>query len=166
MWLACLLFLLVKGGVRTMIVPGYFDIDLVAVTVAYLVAWHGDPWAGAFALGMGFLIDVLSAAPLGLFSVIYLILFLGVRLGDALFDLQSFKGQLIVVFLAVFLKKLLFIGLLNLFSLRTAVDGQVLFAFVCSAVFTALAAPAVSFGYDAAARIIEKVHPDLGEPHP
>ena len=149
-----------------MTVPGYFDIDLVAVTVAYLVAWHGDPWAGAFALSMGLLLPVRSAAVPGPFSVIYLVLFLGVRLGDALFDLQSFKGQLIVVFLAVFLKKLLFIGFLNLFSLRTAVDAQVLFAFVCSAVFNALAAPAVSFGYAAAARMIQRLRPDLGEPQP
>ncbi len=133
-----------------MIVPGYFDIDLVAVTVVYLVARQGEPWAGAFAMGMGFVIDVLSAAPLGLFSVIYLLLFLGIRVGDVLFDLQSVKGQLIVVSLSVFLKKLLFIGLLNLFAFRTTLDERVLFAFVCSAVFTAVAAPAVSLAYDAA----------------
>lgn len=140
-----------------MIVPGYFDIDLVAVTLAYLVARHGDPWAGAFAMGMGFVIDVLSAAPLGLFSVIYLLLFLGIRVGDALFDLQSVKGQLIVVSLSVFLKKLLFIGLLNLFAFRTTLDERVLFAFVCSAVFTGVAAPAVSLAYDAASTAFRRL---------
>lgn len=148
-----------------MIVPGYFDVDLVAVTVAYLVAWHGDSWAGAFALGMGLLTDVLSASPLGLFSVIHLILFLGIRIGDALFDLQSVKGQLIVVFLAVFLKKMMFIGLLNLFSLRASMDVQILFAFLCSAVFTAVAAPAVFLGFDMVGRVLRLLRSESDEPH-
>lgn len=141
-----------------MMVPGYFDVDLVAITLTYLVARRGDPWAGMFAMGMGFLIDILSAAPLGLFSVIYLLLFFGIRIGDALFDLQSVRGQLIVVSLSVFLKNLLFIGLLNLFSFRTAMDGQVLFAFVCSAVFTAVASPAVSLAYDAASSVFKRLY--------
>ncbi len=147
-----------------MVVPGYFDVDLVAITVAYLVAWHGDSWAGAFALGIGLLTDVLSAAPLGLFSVIHLILFLGIRIGDAVLDLQSVKGQLIVVLLAVFLKKLMFIGLLNLFSLRASMDAHTLFALFCSAVFTAVAAPAVFFGFDTAGRIFHMLRSDSGEP--
>ncbi len=149
-----------------MILPGYFDIDLVVVTVAYLVAWQGDSWAGVFALGMGLLIDVLSGGPMGLFTVIFLILFLGIRLGDTLFDLQTVKGQLIVVALAVFLKKLLFIGFLNLFSFRTAMNVQILFAFFCSAAFTAVASPAVSFGYDAISRVLWKLPSEPGETQP
>lgn len=147
-----------------MMMPGYFDVDLVAITVAYLIAWHGDSWAGAFALGMGLFTDVLSAAPLGLFSVIHLILFLGIRMGDALFDVQSVKGQLIVVLLAVFLKKLLFIGLLNLFSLRASMDAQILFSIFCSAVFTAVAAPAVFLGFDTVGRFFRLLRSDSGDP--
>lgn len=165
-WLTCLLFILVKGGLRTMILPGYFDVDLVVITVAYLVTWHGDSWAGAFALVMGLLIDVLSAAPLGLFSVIYLGLFFGIRLGDALVNLHSVKGQVIVVSLAVLIKKLLFIAFLRLLTLEISMDGRVLFAFFCSAVFTALAAPVVFFFFDALGRGLERFDAARGEGGP
>lgn len=149
-----------------MILPGYFDVDLVVVSVAYLVTWHGDSWAGAFALAMGLLIDVLSAAPLGLFSVIYLGLFLGIRLGDALVDLHSVKGQVIVVSIAVLIKKLLFIAFLSLLTLEVTVDGSVLFAFFCSAVFTALAAPGIFFLFDALGRLLGQAEPAQGEGGP
>ncbi|MFO7783179.1 MAG: hypothetical protein ACQET7_03415 [Thermodesulfobacteriota bacterium] len=145
---------------------GYFDVDLVAIILAYLIAWHGDSWAGIFALGTGLLTDVLSAAPLGLFSVIHLILFLGIRIGDAVLDVQSIKGQLIVVFLAVFLRKLMFIGLLNLFSLRAFLDAQILFALFCSAVFTAVAAPAVFLGFDTVGTVLRFLRSDSKEPQP
>lgn len=165
-WLVCLLFILVKGGLGTMILPGYFDVDLVVILVAYLVTWHGDSWSGAFALGMGLLIDILSSAPLGLFSVIYLGLFLGIRLGDALVDLHSVKGQVIVVSLAVLIKKLLFIAFLRLLALEIAMDGRVLFAFFCSAVFTAVAAPVVFFFFDALGRVLGRMDAAPGDGGP
>ena len=164
--LLCLLFILVKGGLRTLIMPGYFDVDLVVITAAYLVTWHAGSWAGAFALAMGLLIDVLSAAPLGLFSVIYLVLFLGIRLGAALVDLHSVKGQVIVVSLAVLIKKLLFMAFLRMLTMEVTVSGSVLFAFFCSAVFTALAAPVFFFFFDALGRVLERIHAAQGEGGP
>jgi rod shape-determining protein MreD len=151
------MFLLIKGGVEAMIHPGYFDISLVIITIAYLVTWHGDYWAGAFALMMGILIDVLSASPLGLFSVTHLILFFAIRIGDALFDLQSVRGQVIVVFLAVMLKKLLFPLFMKLLSMEVALDVSVFLAFLSSAIFTAVAAPAVFLFFDVSDRILKKV---------
>lgn len=138
-----------------MIPPGLFEISLVVITVAYFVTWYGDYWAGAFALAMGILIDILSAAPLGLFSVIHLVLFLAIRIGDALFDLQSVKGEVIVVFLAMVLQKLLFLGFINLLSLELTLDTGMLIAFLSSAVFTAIAAPALFFLYDASDRLFQ-----------
>jgi len=163
MLLVCLLFLLVKGGLSAMNAPGFFDVDLVAVTIAYIVAWYGDSWAAAFALAMGLVIAILSAAPVGLFAVIYLILFAGIRLGDALFDLQTVRGLLMVVFLSVLLAKFLFIGFLNLYGIGTKPDFVLLFSFACSAAFSAAAAPAVSFSFDAVARMLQRVHLNRGE---
>ena len=149
-----------------MTVPGYFDVDLVAVTMAYLVAWYGDSWPAAFALAMGLVIDILSAVPVGLFSVIYLILFAGIRIGDALFDLQTVRGLMIVVSLAVLLKKFLFIGFLHLYELGARLDLWLLFAFACSAAFSAVAAPAVSFCFDGVARVLQRARTDHGEEQP
>jgi hypothetical protein len=132
---------------------GYFDISLIIITVAYFVTWHGDYWAGAFALAMGVMIDVLSAAPLGLFSVIHLILFIVIRIGDALFDLQSVKGQVIVVFLAMSFRELLFLAFIKILSLELALDAGMLLAILSSAVFTAVAAPAVFFCLDTSDRV-------------
>lgn len=165
-WVLCILFVLTKGGVKTTIALEYFNLDLVAVTLAYLVAWYGDSWAGAFALGMGLLTDVFSAAPLGLFSVLYLILFLGIRAGDAVLDVMSIKGQLVVVFIAVFIKNILFVGLLNLFSLRAFMGFHALFGFFCSAFISALAAPAVFLGYDMAGRVLRLLRFGSEKPEP
>jgi len=140
-----------------MILQGYFDVSLVVITIAYFMTWHGDYWAGSFALFMGLLMDVLSAAPLGLFSVIYVLVFLGVKAGDALFDLQAFKGQTIVVFLAVLLKKFLFLGFLQLLDLEFTLGAAIIFGMICSAFFTAVAAPAVFFFYDALDRMVSRV---------
>jgi rod shape-determining protein MreD len=124
---------------------GYFDVDLIVAATAYLVAWYGDPWAGGFALGMGLLTDVFSASPLGLFTLIHLLMFLGIRAGNALFDLYSASGQMMVVAMAVSLKKLLFLLFLSLFSPGTRLEPLILLALVSSAVFSALAAPAVFY---------------------
>jgi hypothetical protein len=165
-WIACLFFIVAKGALTPLMVPGYFDVDLVAVLVAYMVARHGDSRAGGFALGMGLFTDVLSAAPLGLFSLLNLVLFLGIRLGDAFVDVGSIKGQLIIVSLAVVLKKFMFIGLLNLFSLRAAVDARILSVFLFSAVFTAMLSPAVSLGLDALGKAIGSTPPESEESQP
>lgn len=127
---------------------------------------HGDSWAGAFALGMGLFTDVLSAAPLGLFSVIHLIVFLGIKAGDAVFDLQSIKGQLIVVFAAAMLKKLLLMGLLNLFSLSASPEVRILSAFLFSAVLTTGFAPAVFLGLDKVGKLLSVVRAEPEDPQP
>ncbi len=127
---------------------------------------HGDSWAGAFALGMGLFTDVLSAAPLGLFSVIHLIVFLGIKAGDGVFDLQSIKGQLIVVFAAVMLKKLLLMGLLNLFSLSASPEVRILSAFLFSAVLTTGFAPAVFLGLDKVGKLLSVARAEPEDPQP
>jgi len=155
-YFVCLLFLIAKGSLTALSAPGYVDVDLVVVTLAYLVAWYGYSWAGVFALAMGLVIDILSAAPVGLFSVIYLILFAGIRVGYALFDLQTVRGLFIVVFLAVLLKKCMFIGFLSLHGLPAVPDPRLLIAFASSAAFSAAVAPAVAFLFDAIAKMLQK----------
>ncbi len=147
-----------------MIVTGYFDVDLVAATLAFLVAWFGDAWAGPFALGTGILLDVLSASPLGLFSVIHLLVFLGIRMGEALFDLHSARGQMMVVAMAVLLKKLLFLGFLGPFSLEAELGLQVMLAFGSSAVFTGLAAPPMFFLLESISGRLVRAGDERGEP--
>ena len=119
------------------------DVDLVTITTAYLLVFYGDTGAGIFALSLGFLIDIFSAGPLGLFTLFYLAVFLGIKFGSLLFDLLSARGQIILVTLAVLLKEILFVIFLHVFSLEMACSYSNIFTFVSSALISGVSAPIV-----------------------
>ena len=54
----CLLFVLVKGNFLNRFTFSPPDVDLVAITMAYLLVFYGPTGAGAFAFGLGLLTDI------------------------------------------------------------------------------------------------------------
>jgi len=120
-------------------------VDLVIIIMAYLLAFQGQAKAGVFSFGQGLLIDIFSAGLLGCFTFLYLIVFLGVKLGSRLLDLRSSKGLMIITFLSVLLKETVFVGLLDIFSLEVVVSPSILFSIALSALFSALVAPVVFY---------------------
>ncbi len=82
----------------------FFALDLVTIIIAYLLIYYGTAGAVIFAIGQGFLIDTFSSGLLGLFTLLYLITFLSIKLGSFFFDLYSSRGQIFLIFIAVFLK--------------------------------------------------------------
>jgi rod shape-determining protein MreD len=124
--------------------PLFFDIDLVIVITASLLARSGSAGAAIFAFGQGMLIDLLSAGFLGFFALLYVISFLCLELGARFFDLRSMQGQFILVVLVVFLKEMVLVGLLDAFAYEVVLSASLFFWFGASAFFTGLIAPVIS----------------------
>jgi hypothetical protein len=110
---------------------------------AYVLLFYGDASAGFFAFGQGLLMDTLSAAPFGLFALLYMLMFLAMKLVSGLFDLASFKGQMLILLTSALLKGVLLVLLLRVLSLETIISTTDFFALGSSAVFTGLFAPLV-----------------------
>lgn len=148
LWFASLSFVLIKGNLINYIKLSLFDVDLVIIIMTYLLVGYGETGAGVFALSQGFLIDVFSGGLLGLFTLLYLSVFLGINLGSRFFDLRSARGQIIVISLAVLLKGFLLITFLNIFPLRVHISSLALWAFAASAVCSGLIGPLVFYFFN------------------
>lgn len=127
----------------------FFDVDLVTIILAYVLVTYGGTGAGIFAFGQGLLIDVFAAGPLGLFALVYLMLFLGIHLvGSRIFDLHSPRGQVIVIGVAVFLKEIFVLIFLYISTLEIIASSSVLLAFTASAIVSGLIGPLVFYSLD------------------
>ena len=119
--------------------------DLVIIIVAYLLVFNGATGAELFALSQGLLVDVFCGGLLGLFTLSYLTVFLGMNLGSRLLDLRSARGQIIIICLAVLVKGILLFTFLNVFPLEIHVSGLVLCGFAASAACSGLLGPGVFY---------------------
>jgi hypothetical protein len=136
-----LLYVLLKGSILKRMAPEFFDLDFGTVIIGFVLISYGGTWAGLFALGQGILVDLFSVGPVGLFSFLYLVAFLSMLGGCRLFDLQSPKGQVILIFTAVCLKGVLLFLLLLAFSFEVRSYPTVLILFGASALLTGILSP-------------------------
>jgi len=143
LWMVALFFVLMKGSIMNYIGIHFFDIDLVIIIITYLLFMDAETGAGIFALSLGLLIDVYSGGPLGLFTLLYLMLFLSIHIGSGLLDIRSAKGQAIIILLAVLLKGGLLISFLHIFSLEIHISYSVFWAFAGSGVCSGLMGPLI-----------------------
>jgi len=118
-----------------------FDLDLLTILTAYLFLSFGGIQAGAFALGQGLLIDIFSSGLHGLFAFLYLSVFWGIYLGSLFFNLQTAKGQIMIVSLVIFLKNIVFLTVLSLFSNSMVLPESFLSASTISIIGTGLITP-------------------------
>lgn len=151
-----LLFVLVKGGVANQIMLGFLDLDLVTILIAYLFVNYGKTGAGFFAISQGFLIDLFSADPLGLFILLYLAIFFGFNLGCSFFDLKSPRSLLILVSFVVFLKEVLLLGLLKTFSLEIFISSTIILSSILSALLSGIIAPVLFAFFDYVDRYLKE----------
>jgi rod shape-determining protein MreD len=147
-WVAGLVFTLLKG--RLMHTVGFhsLDLDLLIVVIVYLLTRYGHTASCAFAFGQGLFIDVLSGGTRGFFTLIYLAVFWGLHFGSRFFDPESTRGQMILVALVLLLKKCLFFGLLVLFVPHVAVPRSFPIMIGGSMLITALSAPLFFMFFD------------------
>lgn len=148
LWFASLSFVLIKGNLINYVKLSLFDVDLVIIIMTYLLVVYGETEAGIFALSQGLLIDVFSGGLLGLFTLLYLSVFLSINLESRFFDLRSARGQVIVISLAILLKGVLLITFLNIFTLRIHISSLALWAFAASAACSGLIGPLVFYFFN------------------
>lgn len=122
-----------------------FDLDMVIILIVFLSVYYGETGAGIFALGQGFITDLFSGSILGLFTLIYLFVFLCVRLASRPLDLFSPGGQVVVVSMGVILKEVMMVVLLHLFSMEVSLSPVNYLSFFVSAVCSGLIAPVLFY---------------------
>jgi rod shape-determining protein MreD len=121
------------------------DADIVIITMIFLLGYQSEVGAGIFAIGQGLLIDIFSGGTWGFHTMVYLIIFLFVKIASRPFDLFSVFGQVSVIFITVLVKGFLIILLLRLFSLSGNYSFHDFLCIACSAIFSGLAAPFVFY---------------------
>ena len=138
------------------------DLDLLTIIIAYLFLFYGQTATVIFAFGQGILIDLLSGGLHGLFTFLYLCVFGGVYLGSQFFNLQHPRGQMIIVALAVLLKKVMFFMMLTVFYHRLAFSKDFLLVSGFLVVGTGLISPILFYLFDCLrADSLEDTHSSL-----
>ena len=146
--------ILVKGNVIGPVVPRYLDVDLIIVILTYLFAVYGEKGAGIFAFVLGGLMDLFSGGLFGFHTLIYIAIFLAIKLSSKPLDLSSIGTQIVIVSLSVLLKGILMISLHSLFSLRAILSLNDLFSMVLSMIFSGLITPFFFYMFNLLNRII------------
>jgi rod shape-determining protein MreD len=113
--------------------------------IGYLLIYSGSTEACIFAFFFGLLIDFFSADVLGFFTLVYLLIFLGIEFGSRFFDLRSVKGQVILVFLGVFVRELLVVSLLDILGYQVHFSFSLFMGLAISASATGILAPFIFF---------------------
>lgn len=109
LWCLGLVFTLVKGKLVGLTGSEVFVPDLLTIAAAYLFLSFSPTVSCVFALSQGFFIDLYSGGMHGLFTLLYLSVFCTVWLGSRFFDLQTSKGQVFIVLLAMLSKTIFFV---------------------------------------------------------
>ena len=139
----------------------HFDLDFLIIIIAYLFLYYGQTPASIFAFGQGLVIDFFSAGLHGLFTFLYMSVFAGIYLGSQFFDLQEHRGQVLLISMAVLLKKGLFLIVLSTFFLEAVFSKSFLWISVASAIATGLIAPVAFYLFDRLRTIISKDTSDV-----
>jgi rod shape-determining protein MreD len=140
------------------------DLDLLTIIIAYLFLFYGQTATVMFAFGQGILIDLFSGGLHGLFTFLYLCVFGGVYLGSQFFNLQHPRGQMIIVALAVLLKKGMFFMMLTVFHHRLAFSKDFLWVTGFLVMGTGLISPILFYLFDCLrADSLEDTHSSLNE---
>lgn len=125
--------------------PIPIDLECVIIITAYLLAYGREAGAGIFALCQGLLTDIFSGGIWGFHAILYLIIYLFIKIFSSPFDQSSVSGQFTLIFIAVLVKELLSIPLLYIFSMDINLSFYIFLAFIISALFSGLIAPLIFY---------------------
>ena len=95
--------------------------------------------------GQGLLIDIFSAGFFGLFTFLYLSVFLGMKIGCLFFDHTSKMGLVFLVSLTVLFKAVIFTVLMKAFSFDITISFNSVFSSVISATINGIVAPVIFY---------------------
>ena len=121
------------------------DVDIVVVFIVYLLMFYGEMWVGIFAFGQGLIIDIFSGGMLGLFALLYLIVFFGIKIASRPLDIYTIVGQMAVICIAILLKNILMVLFVYIFSMEIALSFFDFLVFIFSAICSGLLAPIIFY---------------------
>jgi rod shape-determining protein MreD len=141
LWVLGPIFTLIRGSFTHFMGSELFAPDLITVMTAYIFLAYGRMESGAFALTQGVFIDIFSGGMHGLFLLLYVIVYGTIWLGSLFFNLQSLKGQFIIIFFAMLLKTIVFVSILLMVSESVHFVSSFLWSLAMLTVVTALISP-------------------------
>ncbi|MBN1628026.1 MAG: rod shape-determining protein MreD [Deltaproteobacteria bacterium] len=153
LWIACALLILIKGDLLNRLTPIPIDLECVIITTAYLLAYGREAGAGIFALCQGLFTDILSGGIWGFHAILYLTIFLFIKLLSRPFDMFSVSGQISLAFIAVLVKELLSVPLLYMFFQDIDISFDMFITFILSAALSGLIAPLIFYFLNALGRL-------------
>ncbi len=133
------------------------DIEVVIIMSVYLLAYGSETGAGIFALGQGLLTDIFSGGIWGFHTILYIVIFLFIKVVSRPFDLLSAFGQIALVFVSVLVKEILSVPLLQLFSLNMDFSSYDVLMFIVSALSSGLIAPLIFYLLNSFGRLFHRV---------
>lgn len=140
--------MLFKGSLIAGMGSYFLDIDLITMMIGYLLVHSGRAGACVYAFFLGMLVDLFAAGVPGLFTFLYVTVFLVIELGSRFFDLQTIKGPMILVFLGALARQLCLVGMLEVLAYQVHFSSSLFLGFVVSAGVTGLIAPFVFSLFD------------------
>jgi rod shape-determining protein MreD len=148
--------MLIKGDMLNHLMSTTLDIDVVVIVIVYLLAYRSEIGAGIFALGLGMFMDIYSGGLWGFYGMLYLIIFLFIKIASRPFDLFSSFGQITVIFMGVLAKGISTVLLLHLFSLNSNFSSLNFLLLLISALVSGLTAPLIFFILNSLGRLFHR----------
>jgi rod shape-determining protein MreD len=156
-WIVSIFLMLIKGDLFNHGFSTPLNIDFIVILMVYLLGRRCKTGAGVFALGQGLLMDIFSGGIWGFNALLYLLIYMFIKIIARPFDLLSFAGQLAVVFLGVLAKGILIILLFYVFSLNSGFSGHDALLLLVSAICSGVIAPFVLILVDSLGRFVLRV---------
>jgi len=126
-------------------IPG---VDISALLICHLFIRSGIKGAFLFAIGMGLLADIYSGGGHGIFLLAYAVSFGGIHASALFMDLEHPRGQIIIVTLCAFLRRIGLVPGFIAFSFGQHLPGGFFWGGMVTAALTGLLAPFVFYLLD------------------
>jgi rod shape-determining protein MreD len=120
-------------------VPPQYKPDLILILVAWATLRMSFPMAACFAFVAGILVDLLSGSPLGLFAIIYCLIFLTYGYCHATLHLESVPAQAVIIFILTAVSGGIVL-LMRMFGGPVELGWNTALCFLLKSLFTALSA--------------------------
>ncbi len=128
--------------------------DLLTIGIAYIFMTYGPTGACIFALGQGLFLDLFTGGMQGLFTFLYIIVLGGIWLVSRFFNLQTSKGQFVIISLTMILEKMFLFLMLTAFSKEPFFPQSFLWTLIWLTVYTGLMTPVFFYFFNLVKNII------------
>jgi rod shape-determining protein MreD len=149
-WLACGVFVLLRGSITHLIRIEWLDIDFIPVFLIDLIAKEQGFKAICLAFLMGLLADISSSCPLGLFAFTYSAIILGMNSCRQFLDFTNIKTAVLLVAVFLVAKRVLVLAAMSVFPLGQSLPSIRFMPMAVSVLVTSLITPLILYVLDLA----------------